>query len=41
MGHGLTFCFGNDLIMGAVDHDGDAGVFVSIDVVELLKSSVI
>jgi len=36
-GYGLALYFGNVYTIGAVDHDGKTGVFISVDVLELFK----
>lgn len=36
-GYGLALHFGNDFTIGAVDHDGSTGVFISVDVLTLFK----
>jgi len=36
-GYGVALYFGNVYTIGAVDHDGKTGVFISVDVLELFK----
>jgi hypothetical protein len=36
-GYGVALHFGNVYTLGAVDHDGDTGIFISMDVLELFK----
>jgi len=36
IGHGLVFHFGNSMSIGVTDHGGDTGVYVTVDVLNLL-----
>jgi hypothetical protein len=36
IGHGLMFHFDNSFSLGITDHDGDTGIYVTVDVLNLL-----